>query len=445
MTAVTIDVSVVDGSNTTITPNPAYPIQAPVNIAEVSGAVVNAPVNITELAFGYIIAPIDITELTAGVVAVPVDITGVSAGTVAIPFDITELTPVDIVVPVNISEVSAGNLSVPANITELAAGSVPVPIDITELAEGNVLAPVDITEETPVDINAPVNITEVSAGTVSVPANITELTPSTLSVPATITANALDPEVPPFSLKNARILYLNKLIGSAVTTDAGSNGSFVLIPNTADRYTVTNGGAITFTLAANQDFDTVCLGAHNLGSENHSVGVEYSTGVASAFIAFKAGQNPSDDTAIMFHNSSTVSARRIKVTVSGSGSVFVGSVYAGVALQMQRPFFAGHSPLPLSARTIKYSSVTEGGNFVGEQIRRLGFRTSAPFKNLSNDWYRTYFQPFVVHARTLPFFFAWNLDQYSTDVGYCKVNEDITPAYGSLDMFNVSFDMVGFG
>jgi hypothetical protein len=389
MTAVTIDVSVVDGSNTSVTANPIYPIQSPLNIAELNADIIDAPVNITELAFGYIIAPINIAELTAGVVSAPIDI----------------------------AEVSAVDISTPIDIAELAVGVVDVPV----------------------------NIAEVAAADIAIPINISEVAPSNLSVPNSITANALDPEVPPFSLKHARILYLNKLIGSTVSVSAGLNGGFVLIPNTADRYTVTNGGAITFTLPANQSFDTVAIGAHNLGTTNYSVGVEYSTSASSAFIAFKTGQSPSVDTAMMFHNSSAVSARRIRVTVSGVGSIFIGSIYAGVALQMQRPFFAGHSPLPLSARTVRYSSVTEGGNFVGEQIRRLGFRTSAPFKNLSNDWYRLYFQPFVIHARTLPFYFAWNLDQYPTDVGYCKTNEDITPAYGSLDMFNVSFDMVGFG
>jgi hypothetical protein len=277
------------------------------------------------------------------------------------------------------------------------------------------------------------------------PTNIAETSPASLSVPTTIAANALDPEVPPFSLKHARILYLNKLIGSSVTASAGTNPSLVLIPNTADRWAITTTSSITFTLPAAVSIDAIGIGAHNLGSTNYVISFEYSVTDVSSFVTFKAAQTPVEDTALMAHISSSVSARRIRVTCTGSGSAFVGSIYAGIALQMQRPFFAGHSPINLSARTVRYSSVTEGGNFVGEQIRRIGFTTSAPFKNISNDWYRFYFQPFVVHARTLPFFFAWNLEQYPTDVGYCKTNEDITPSYGSLDMFNVSFDMVGFG
>ena len=361
MTAVTIDVSVVDGSNTKLSPNPVYPISTPVNIHDLAAGVLVAPVNITELAHGYIIAPTDIAEIS------------------------------------------------------------------------------------PVNLSAPVNIAEVAVGSVVAPVNISEIAPATLAAPSVITANALDPETPPFSLRHARILYNNLLLGSTVTPSAGTNANLVLIPNTADRWAITTTSFITFTLPAAVSIDTIGIGAHNLGSTNYVVSFQYSTTDVSSFVTFKTAQTPAEDTAIMAHISAGVSARRIRIICTGSGSAFIGSIYAGIALQMQRPFFAGHSPLPLSAKTIRYSSVTEGGNFVGEQIRRLGFRSSAPFKNLSNDWYRTYFQPFVIHARTLPYFFAWNLEQYPTDVGYCKTNEDITPAYGSLDMFNVSFDMVGFG
>jgi len=265
------------------------------------------------------------------------------------------------------------------------------------------------------------------------------------ATPIVITPRPLPNSNPPYALNHARILYASELLTSTVTTSAGTNGNLVLVPNTADRWAITAGGSITFTLSTAVNMDSVAIGAHNLGSTNHVVSVEYSSAATGTFSTFKAARTPADDTALMFHNTTTVSVLRLKVTCTGSGSAFVGSIYAGIALQMQRPFFAGHSPINLSAKTIRYSSMTEGGNFVGEQIRRLGFNTSAQFSNLENDWYRFYFQPFVVHARTLPFYFAWNLDQYDTDVGYCKTSEDITPAYGVKDMFDVSFQMMGFG
>jgi hypothetical protein len=459
MTAVTIDVSVVNGSNTTISPNPLFPMQTPVGIPDLASGVLSAPVNLTDLAATNIATPTNIADLASGILSVPVNITEISSANILTPVDITGLSAVSISIPANITEVAALDLAVPVDITELSPADIDTPVDIpevaasvlsnpvniTELSPANISLPIDITELSPGVVAAPVDITEVAAANIAVPVDITEIAAATLAVPTVITANALDPEAPPFSLKHARILYLNKLIGSAVTTSLGTNGSLVLVPNTADRWAITTTSFITFTLPAAVSIDTIGIGAHNLGSTNYVISFQYSTTDVSSFVTFKPAQTPADNTAVMSHISSSISARRIRITCTGSGSAFVGSIYAGIALQMQRPFFAGHSPLPLSAKTIRYSSVTEGGNFVGEQIRRLGFRSSAPFKNLSNDWYRTYFQPFVIHARTLPYFFAWNLDQYPTDVGYCKTSEDITPAYGSLDMFNVSFEMVGFG
>lgn len=261
--------------------------------------------------------------------------------------------------------------------------------------------------------------------------------------------NPLPASNPPFALNHARILYSSVLTSSVVTTSGGANGDLVLIPNTADRWTITAGAseAILFTLPANSNVDTVCIGAHNLGSSGATVSVIYDAdAIGGGWVTFAPAVAPNDDTAIMFHVGTAVSARRIQINISsGFNDLFIGSVYAGVALQMQRPFFSGHTPLPLSASTVRYSSMTEGGNFVGEQIRRIGFNTSGSWSNLENDWYRFYFQPFVIHARTLPFYFAWNLAAYPTDVGYVKTSQDISPAYGVRDKFDVSFDMVGFG
>jgi len=97
-------------------------------------------------------------------------------------------------------------------------------------------------------------------------------------------------------------------------------------------------------------------------------------------------------------------------------------------------------------RQLNIPQGTEGGNIIGTNIRRIGYSSSASWSNLENDWYRTYFQPFVISARTLPFYFAWNLSQYALDVGYCSTDEDITPSYsGTLDYFNVGFDMEAVG
>ena len=362
-------------------------------------------------------------------------------------------TPVDIVavnngalsVPVTVTPENSNAINTPIIVTAESVSSINTPVIFGSQGSGSVPIPVIVTPESVAAINTPVINTAVSVASVATPIINTAVSAPATATPVIVNSVALPASNPPYALNHARILYDSLLIGSSVATSAGANGNLVLVPNTADRWAFTAGGSITFTLPTAVNMDSVAIGAHNLGSTSHVVSVEYSSSDAGAFSTFKANQTPADDTAMMFHNTSSVSVRRLKITCTGSGSAFVGSIYAGIALQMQRPFFAGHAPINLSAKTIRYSSTTEGGNFVGEQIRRLGFSTSASFSNLENDWYRFYFQPFVIHARTLPFYFAWNLNQYSTDVGYCKTSEDISPSYGTRDLFNVSFDMVGFG
>jgi hypothetical protein len=287
-----------------------------------------------------------------------------------------------------------------------------------------------------------------SAVGIPISENIGSLSIGDIGSPAIITANAVPSDSPPFPLNHARILYANLLIGSTVAASVGSDESDTLIPNTADRWTFTASGGddtITFTLSANDDFDTICIGSHNLGDLGATVTAQYDDDETGTFTDFTAAKNPLNNTSIMFHIGTAVDARRIRIKISGaSGAGYIGSIYAGIALQMQRPFFSGHSPINLSAVTDYYSSRTESGNFIGREIRSREFQTSVDWSNLDDLWYRTYFQPFVISAKTLPFYFAWNLLEHPDDVGYCMTNDDIKPSYiGIRDLLAVGFDLVG--
>ena len=361
MPAVTIDASVVDGSNTRIHANPIYPVQLPVTVpAELVGAV-NSPV--------------DIGSISSRLVGAPVTVASLSVADVAIPVDITELAPIALSIPVDITEESSIALSVPNAITPIAA----------------------------------------------------------------------DPESPPFALNHARILYENLLVGSTSSTDNGTNPSFALIPNTAQRWTTSVNSFLKFTLPVNQDIDTVCIGAHNLSAGGYNVTVFYRPTIGGTLTAFTTSKTPTNDNALMFHRSSTVSAKTIEVYLTaGTGEAFIGSVYAGVALQMQRPFFGGHTPAVLARQADYYSSMSESGNFIGVEVRRRALESDASWKNLTDTWYRQYFVPFLASAEILPFYFAWNLLQYPNDVAYCKNITNVAPSYsGQRDLMTVGIPLVG--
>lgn len=392
MPAVTIDASVVDGSNTLPFPNPIYPIQNPTLFGP-------------ELV-GAIDAPFDIGAISAAVIGSPVLFGSQSIGSIDSP------------IIVNAESISA----------------IDAPVLVSSLADTSIANPVNITAE--------------SISTIDLPVNITAESESVLSAPVPATPNALDPELPPFALNHARILYENLLVGSIVTVNQGINPNYTLIPNTAQRWTATLTGvtaAIEYLLPANTNIDTICIGSHNISSVGGDFEILYHPADTGVFIQISPDITPINNNSIMIHLGSAVSARRLQIKIkNANGSFYIGSVYAGIALQMQRPFFGGHTPAVLARQADYYSSMSESGNFIGVEVRRRALESSAAWKNITDTWYRTYFVPFLASAEILPFYFAWNLLQYPTDVAYCKNITNIAPSYsGQRDLMSVDIPLIG--
>jgi hypothetical protein len=140
-----------------------------------------------------------------------------------------------------------------------------------------------------------------------------------------------------------------------------------------------------------------------------------------------------------------VTARYWRLRFSGAAPR-VAVVYIGLAVAMQRAIYQGHSPLTLSRVTEMQNNTSEGGQYLGRSIIRSGTATEVSFRHLSADWYRTYFDPFVKRARTMPFFFAWRPQSYPNEVGFMWTSGDIKPTNsGPRDFMSVGFEMTGMG
>ena len=158
------------------------------------------------------------------------------------------------------------------------------------------------------------------------------------------------------------------------------------------------------------------------------------------------GAWPTNDNAIMFYREDEVSVRRLRVTASGTSvSKYIGYISAGIALQMQRPFFNGHTPVTDERFTEFYTSFTETYNVIGRDVRRRGQENSPQWNNLSDTWYRTYLEPIKNTLETLPFFFAWNLQEYPDDIGMMMLSNWFSAPMqnGSMIRRNLSMSMRG--
>lgn len=198
---------------------------------------------------------------------------------------------------------------------------------------------------------------------------------------------------------------------------------------------------------SDQTIDYVAIGAHSLGTTQTTVKIEYSTDSGSTYTEITEFI-PADDNAIMSLFDEVDNVNNVKLTFTYSGNAPVISViYIGQVLSMQRAIYGGHSPITLSRNVINRPQVSESGQWIGASNQRRAFRSSAAFRNLTAQWYRDNFDDFVYHAsKTLPFFFAWNPDEWPAEVAFCWCNDNIAPSnMGIRDLMEVSFSLEGYG
>lgn len=248
-------------------------------------------------------------------------------------------------------------------------------------------------------------------------------------------------------LNHARILW--NMIGGAVTAD-GTNGALAQNDVTSQRWACgtlpANWKVVT---AANENVDCVFIAAHNLGSTGCTILVQTAATVGGAFTT-RATIVPTDNStiAVLFNNAGTPYAvREIRVQVTGaSPDAQIGIIRAGVALQMEQPFYGGHAPLNWSRVTEAEPSVTEGGQWVSQIVRRISQTATYSWAHLTQAWYATNFEPFAKTLPQRPFGIVGNpLRLAEADVGWCFTRSDVRPALmGVRDFLQVDLPVTGY-
>lgn len=119
----------------------------------------------------------------------------------------------------------------------------------------------------------------------------------------------------------------------------------------------------------------------------------------------------------------------------------VGTLFFGTYLRMPWPLEVGFAPLSLSRKTTYSSNQSEGGNWLGRSVKRMGKSGTLSFKAMGRDWYRASVDPMILRARYKPFFYASNPFAAAWDVAYCWLTSDPKPtAQGSM-LMDVSMEV----
>ncbi len=244
-----------------------------------------------------------------------------------------------------------------------------------------------------------------------------------------------------FPLNHARILW--NMLSGTVTGD-GTGAALAANDFTAQRWTV-NAGSWVLETAADAQVDCVFIAAHNLAGKLVTIGTSAAT---SGGFTTRTSFTPPDNTTIcaLFNTAGGLphTIRRIQVTVGGTNNA-VGIIRAGVALQMQQPFYAGHGVANWSRITEGQQQFSETGQWLGRTEKRIALEASYSWAHLEASWYRTNFEPF---ARTLPlkpFGIAGNPSKMPDDVAWCWTSADPRPTnMGIRDLVQVGMTVTGY-
>lgn len=250
--------------------------------------------------------------------------------------------------------------------------------------------------------------------------------------------------------ENNPLVGYKNLVSPATLTADGEDASFP-VENAASQLTSLRWvGAdnseqyLTIDTDGLGDVDYLAVARHNFGTEQIEVVPEGKVTSMDSYSELTDSLLPGDDSPILFRfDKSGYFSVRLKMS-SGSGAPFVGIIFVGELLVVQRRIYVGHTPIHMGLVTRTQNNRSQSGEFLGQVITNEIFDTEAVFRNLTPSWYRANFQPFVEAAKTSPFFFAWRPGDYPLEVGLVTFADDPTPENSRANgMMDVTLQMTG--
>lgn len=245
-----------------------------------------------------------------------------------------------------------------------------------------------------------------------------------------------------FSVNNPVIGYQNILTTSIIASSSADASGFYPITNVVNPATYTKWKAAdntsqTITITPpNVNTEYIGIARHNLGTQKISVKVEGATvapgGVPTYFTLIDEQLFPNDSPLLLRFTRANYLSLRITLG-SGLAAAQIAVIYCGTLLTLQRRIYVGHVPITMGRKTVTTNGMSENGQFLGRLFVSEGRTSAISMKNVTPDWYRQYFDPFVEAAGEIPWFFAWRPQDYPLEVGYCWFPSDAKPTNQSAN------------
>lgn len=205
--------------------------------------------------------------------------------------------------------------------------------------------------------------------------------------------------------------------------------------------TATGDQWIRAVFTGNKSVDYFAVAAHDLSTKGSTIKLQYSTNSGSTWNDATTATGGTSDR-VIFETFTSISADYWRVLVNNPTTIAsIGIVSFGARLDLARGFPVGFSP-PALARVNEYqTSMTDNGQFIGRSVSRKTYDGSFSMDTLTPSWVRTYWEPFIDHAETKPFFLSWDDDTYPEDAVICWMKDQYRPpSYDSTQTMRVQLE-----
>lgn len=244
-------------------------------------------------------------------------------------------------------------------------------------------------------------------------------------------------------LTHARIAHDNNwLSGGTVTASSTATGFFADGPTNGLTYEQWKPSAMPATWEYDHGSAAQCdycvIGAHTMGTNGNTLQVQYWNGVSWTGVIASTAITTDEPIMAIF---GPQTRQRWRISISNGTAPTIGVIKFGKALQMERPIYGGHAPIPMARQTIMRSNNSESGEFLGRAKQRLYLSTSYDWQNLTAAWVRVNWPSFQKAIEDSPFFIAWRPATFG-DVALAQTDQVPIPQnMGVRDLMSVSLSV----
>lgn len=243
--------------------------------------------------------------------------------------------------------------------------------------------------------------------------------------------------------------WQNYCLPANVTADTEASlypASNVANPQTFSKWKAATADAqyLTFVTGTLEDIDYIAIARHNLATAAMPVSVEGLAPGEEVWAELVGDVVLGGDGPALFRfEKQPLSQIRLKL-FEGTAPAEIAVVYFGAVLVLERRIWVGHMPMPDGRKVVATNGRSEAGEFTGRIITQEFTETKVPLSLISPGWFRSYMRPFLVSARSAPFFFAWRPETYPQEVGFAWLKSDPEPVpEGPSNLISLSLQLGG--